>query len=209
MKRIVPALTLITLTTTVPVVAAGQETNPPTADAPLEAAAPALHGWGFELDVIQPFVPTVGIIRPKLTYTLWGSSTDLRGDLLLGVYLRPHIAHDVVEYIDEYMGTVGYRQYFWRGFHAESLIEAGAAWGKNKFDGLDYTTPVLFLSGNVGYRFGFFEPGGLAGDERSGVGFYVTPQFGVLGRLAGANIGPRNGKPDVFLQGNLLIGVSF
>lgn len=192
--------------------ALARETSPGEVPAsPMSAEVDDLppNRWGVELDVVQPFIPTVGIIRPKVALTLWGTATGFRGDLILGVYIRPHVEHDVLETIDEYMGTVGYRQYFWRGFHVEVLFEAGVAWGKNKFDGQDYETPVFFMSGNAGYRLGFFELGGLAGDERSPVGFYVAPQIGVIGGVAGADIGPRNGKPDVFLQGNLIIGVSF
>ncbi len=172
-------------------------------------AEPAMHKWSVEIDAIQPFIPTVGIIRPKVTRTLWGTPKGFRGDLVLGAWIRPHITHDVVKYIDEYMGSVGYRQYFWRGLHAETILDAGAAWGTNLFDGKFYRTATLFLDVNVGYRFGFFEPGGLVEGSGKGVGFFVAPQAGMLTSLGVANIGPRNGKPDVFAQGSLLVGASF
>lgn len=171
--------------------------------------SPSMHKWSVEVDAVQPFLPTIGIIRPKVTRTLWGAPSKPRGDLVLGLWIRPHIEHDVVETIDEYMGSVGYRQYVWKGLHAEAILDAGAAWGKNKLDGKDYRTATLFLDVNVGYRFGFFEPGGIVEGTGDGVGFFVAPQVGMLAGLGVADIGPRNGKPDVFLQGTLLVGASF
>lgn len=175
--------------------------------APVRAEPPALHRLGVELDAVQPFVPQVGIIKPKLTYALWGTATGLRGDLVVGLYLRPDVPHDVVKVINEYMLVAGYRQYFWRGLHAEVLLDTGLAWGTNRLDGQLYRTPTLFLDASLGYRFGFFEPGGLVPGDGP-VGFFVAPQVGVLGSLGISSIGPRDGKPDWFLQGNLLLGVS-
>jgi len=167
------------------------------------------HEWTGEIDLVQPFVPTVHIVKPKLTRTLWGTPTGLRGDLVLLAYLRPDIAHDVVESISEYMVGIGYRQYLWRGLHAEGLIDGGVAWGKNRVDGMDYTTTSLFGEVNVGYRFGFFEPGGFFHHRGQSVGLFVAPQIGTIFSLGFADIGPRDGEPDWFVQGNLLVGVSF
>lgn len=162
---------------------------------------------GVELDLVQPFIPTVGIIKPKLSVNLWGTATGLRGDLVLGAFIRPGIEHDIVFTIHEYMLVAGYRQYLWRGLHLEALLDGGAAWGTNRFDGRRYETPTLFLETNVGYRFGFFEPGGVVSGR--GPGFFIAPQFGTMTTLGVSSIGPRNGKPDWFLQGNLLVGVAF
>lgn len=178
------------------------------ASTPAFAEPMALHRVGIELDAVQPFVPTVGIIKPKVSVSLWGTATGLRGDLVAGLYLRPNVEHDVVQTINEYMVVVGYRQYVWRGLHAELLLDVGAAWGTNRFDGRLYRTPTLFLDANVGYRFGFFEPGGIVPGDGP-VGFFIAPQVGVIGSLGLSNIGPRGGKPDWFLQGSLLLGVSF
>lgn len=153
--------------------------------------------WGAEIDLVQPFIPEVHIIKPKVTWTAWGDPGHLRGDLVLLLYARPHIRHDIVETIDEYMVGAGYRQYVWRGLHIESLIEAGVAWGTNRFDVRHYTTAALFGEVNVGYRLGV------------GESLYVAPQFGAIASLGVADIGPRDGKPDWFLQGNLLVGAAF
>jgi len=174
------------------------------------SAEPArAHLWSIETEAIQPFIPTVGILHVRVTRQVWGASDGPHGDLVVGAYIRPHVAHDVVEYIDEYMATVGLRFFAWRGLHAEALVDAGAAWGTNKLDGMDYRTPTLFGELNLGYRFAFFRPGGLAGAPRS-VGWFLTPQVGLLSSLGvGNDIGPRDGKPDWFLQAALLMGASF
>jgi len=190
-------------------------TPEPAANGQPAAATEAVvmtHRWGVEIDLIQPFLPTVNIIRPKLTRTLWGPTGGLRGDLIVGLYFRPNIEHDVLARISEHMGTVGYRQYFWRGLHLEAMISAGTAWGTNLFDGQFYRTPTLFADLNVGYRFAFFEPGGFFADRAGTVSFFATAQAGVLTTLGikGLNdIGPRGGKPDIFPQGNLIVGASF
>jgi hypothetical protein len=175
------------------------------------ASTEALHAWGVEIEAVQPFLPTVNIFRIRGTRTLWGTANGPRGDVMLSAYIRPGIKHDVLNYINEYQASAGYRQYFWKGLHVEASLDVGAAWGTNKFDGKRYTTATLFLNTNVGYRFGFFEPGGFFEDAKkpSSVGFYAMPQFGVLAGLGVADIGPRGGKPDVFLQGNLVLGLSF
>jgi hypothetical protein len=188
------ALVLTLLLTDVPVVTTSN-------------AGGTTHPWSAEVEVLQPWIPTINIVRVRVARTLWGTEGGLRGDLLLGVELRPDVVHDVVERISEYQLGVGYRQYVWRGLHAEVSLDGGLAWGTNRFDGRFYRTPTLFLNSNLGYRFAFFERGGFF-DERP-VGFFVTPQVGLYSSLGVANIGPRNGKPDVFLQGNLLLGVSW
>lgn len=174
------------------------------------SAAPAsAHVWSVETETIQPFVPTVGILHVRATRQVWGEAGGPHGNVVVGAYIRPHIEHDVVEHIDEYMATIGLRYFAWRGLHAEALVDAGVAWGKNKFDGMDYRTPTLFGELNLGYQFAFFSPGGLAGEPRR-VGLFVTPQVGLLSSLGvGNDIGPRDGKPDYFLQAALLVGASF
>jgi hypothetical protein len=206
-----------------------------------QPAASALHQWAVETELIQPFIPTVRIMQLRITRRVWGptwsepsaglgarsssdpanawargshDSVDPHGDIVVGVYGRPNINHDVLESISEYMAEVGYRHYFWRGLHAEALLFAGKAWGTNKFDKKHYSTPSLFASTNVGYRLDFLEPGGLYADRAGAVGFYAAAQFGVLTSLGYLgldvnDIGPRNGKPDWFIQGNLLVGASF
>jgi hypothetical protein len=167
--------------------------------------------WGVEAELVQPFIPSVHIISARGTRTVWGDPGGLRGDVMLGLYARPAVAHDIVERIDEYLVSAGYRQYFVRGLHVESAVLAGWAVGtKNLIDGQDYSHPAVLMEALVGYRFGFLEPGGFFSDaaEPGGIGFYASPQFGFIAGLS-TDIGPRGGQPDFFIQGKLLVGVSF
>jgi hypothetical protein len=104
--------------------------------------------------------------------------------------------------------TVGYRQYFWRGLHAEAFIAGGLVAGTNRLDGRRYSSAGFALSATVGYRFGFFEPGGFF-DQGSDIGFFFTPQFGLLQVLTPDSLGPRGAVPSTYLQGALLVGLSF
>jgi hypothetical protein len=161
--------------------------------------------WGIETELIQPFLPNVGIIRFTATRTITSRQSKMKGDLLFGMYLRPNVKHDVVEKINEYMAIVGYRQYFWKGLHLEARANIGYAWGtKNLFDGKDYETSTIFWESNLGYKFQL--------TNKANSSLYVIPQFGVLGNAKGnntVNIGPRNGKADTFIQGGLVIGINF
>jgi hypothetical protein len=152
--------------------------------------------WGIETELVQPGLPEIGIIR--LTGT---RAITSKGDLLFGAFIRPNVKHDVVEKINEYMVILGYRQYFWKGLHLEAKSNMGYAWGtKNLFDGKDYETPTWFWESNVGYKFK------LTNKTKSSL--YLIPQFGMIGNIVG-DIGPRGGKEDNFIQGNLVIGVNF
>lgn len=158
--------------------------------------------WGVEADLIQPFIPTVGVYTLNATRETWKIG-DEAGELMLGAFLRPLVSHDVVETIDEYLGSVGVRQYFWRGAHAEAKYYAGYVWGKkNKVDGKDYEGFVQFIEVMVGYRFDLVDIG-------SGQ-LYVIPQFGVIhGFNPELVIGPRDGKPETFIEGKLMLGYRF
>ena len=161
--------------------------------------------WGIETEFIQPFLPEVGIIRIQATRTITSPSKKMKGDLLFGAYIRPNVKHDVVEKINEYMVILGYRQYFWKGLHLEAKANMGYAWGtKNLIDGKDYETSTLFWESNIGYKFKL--------TDKSKSSLYIIPQFGVLSNAKGentVNIGPRGGKPDTFIQGNLMVGFNF
>ena len=161
--------------------------------------------WGIETELIQPFLPEVGIIRIQATRTITSPSKKMKGDLLFGAYIRPNVKHDVVEKINEYMVILGYRQYLWKGLHLEVKSNTGYAWGtKNLIDGKDYETSTVFWESNLGYKFEF------AQKQKSNL--YALAQFGVIGNAKGentVNIGPRGGKPDIFPQGSLIIGFNF
>ncbi len=63
------------------------------------------HKWGIETELVQPFIPTIHIIRFQATRTLYSSETK-HGDLFIGAWIRPNVKHDVVEKINEYMAMI-------------------------------------------------------------------------------------------------------
>ena len=155
--------------------------------------------WSIEIELVQPFIPTVQIWSIQATRNLFNKGAQ-KGEFVLGAYIRPNVKHDVVAQIDEYMLYTAYRHYFWKGLHIEAGMNTGYYWGKkNLVDGKDYEGVALFWESNIGYKLN------LGKTKR----FFVNPQFGFLGTMGIADIGPRQGKPDNFVQGNLLIGVNF
>ena len=159
--------------------------------------------WGFEADLIQPFLPEIEIITVKFTRTIFGETDGKHGDLMLGAFIRPNVKHDVVDVIDEYMASIGYRQYFTKNLNFELQYYAGNVDAKkNKVDGKDYSGFVHFAEANVGYKLNIYKSNGIT--------LYTMPQFGYLqGLNEELIIGPRNGKADAFVQGKLQIGISF
>jgi hypothetical protein len=152
--------------------------------------------WGLETELIQPFLPEVGIYRIQLTRKIKPKS-----DIIIGAYIRPNVKHNIVEKIDEYMFVIGYRKYFWKGLHVEAKSNIGNARGtKNKIDGKDYNNFSWFWEANAGYKFDFA--------KKLHSNLYLIPQFGILSSIS-SDIGPRGGKSDTFLQGNLLFGFNF
>jgi len=155
--------------------------------------------WSFEAELIQPFVPTVEIFNIQATRTIF-ENTKQKGELVIGAYIRPNVEHDVVEEIDEHMLYVAYRHFLWRGFHAEAGMNTGYYWGwKNLVDGRDYEGIGMYWEANIGYKWN------VGKSNR----FFVNPQFGAVGTMGLSDIGPRNGKTDNFVQGNLFLGVNF
>ncbi len=157
--------------------------------------------WGIETELIQPVLPNVGIIRIQASKTITTANKKRRGDFLIGGYIRPNVKHDIVEKINEYLLMVGYRQYFGNAFHIEAKSNIGYAWGtKNKIDGKDYNNFSWFWEANTGYKINFA--------KKQNSNLYIIPQFGILSSIS-SNIGPRGGKSDTFIQGNLLFGINF
>ena len=157
--------------------------------------------WGIETELIQPLIPDVGIIRIQATRTITADQSKLRGNLLIGAYIRPNVKHNIVEKINEYLLIIGYRQFLWKGLHLETKSNLGYSWGtKNLEDGKDYNNLSWFWEANVGYKFNFL--------KKQKFNFYINPQFGILSSIT-ADIGPRDGNPDTFIHGNLLFGVNF
>lgn len=168
----------------------------------VSAAEEKKPAFGMETDLVQPFIPKVGIFTLNLTREFWSVGGN-GGELMLGVFIRPKVKHDVVDVIDEYAVSIGVRQYIWQGLHVEAKYSAGYVWGKtNLVDRKDYESFVQLGEILVGYRFDVYAFGSST--------LYIAPQFGVLqGLNPELIIGPRNGKSDTFLEGKLLVGLRF
>ena len=157
--------------------------------------------WGIEADLLVPFVPTAEIITIRGSRTITGNPQDIHGDLMFGIYLRPNVEHDVVEEIDEYLLTLGYRQYLWKGLHLEAQSDMGYAWGwNNKVDGQDYEGFAWLIEGHAGYKF-LFSP-------KKAKSLYLLPQVGIIHGLV-TDIGPRGGKSDTFFSAKINLGFAF
>lgn len=181
--------------------------------------------WAVESELIQPFLPTIHIGKLQVTRTIWGDWNKEHGELKLGAFLRPRVKHDVVDIIDEYAASIGYRHYFNENWNIEANYYLGYVWAdNNKWNRRnlgpyallgdtpeirayayqqvekDYEGRVQFAEALIGYRF-------LLNEEKT---IYMIPQFGVLHGLHGSGIiGPRDGKEETFIVGNLLIGLRF
>ena len=154
---------------------------------------------GIEVETIWPFLPGTHTVTIKVTGAVFRTNW-FAGEVVGGVYLRPNVAHHVVEEIDEYMGTVGWRQYLWRGLHFETLLHLGWARGTNNLiDGKTYEDVSFMTEVNIGYRLDFIKP--------KPVGLFTISQGGFIAGLY-TNIGPRDGV-DLFPTGKFLVGVSF
>lgn len=157
--------------------------------------------WGIETEMVQPFIPGVGIIKFVGSYQPENIIADKKTELLFGLYFRPNVGnHDVVEEIDEYLTLLGFRQYLWKGLHIEAMNYLGYAWGtKNKIDGKDYADVAWLAEISVGYKFEVMSVGNS--------NLYVLPQFGFMKGIH-TNIGPRK-EADEFVTGELNIGMEF
>ncbi len=154
---------------------------------------------GIEYELLWPFLPGTHTFTVKVTGSVFRTQW-FAGEVVGGVYLRPRVAHDVVETIDEYMGTLGWRQFLWRGLHFEALLHLGWALGTNNaIDGQDYEDVAFMCEFNVGYRLDLIKP--------KPVGLYWISQGGFIAGLY-TNIGPRD-DVDLFPTGKFLIGISF
>lgn len=179
--------------------------------------------WSLETELLQPFIPTVHISRIQATRTLWGDWNSAHGELKVGAFIRPRVKHDVVDVIDEYAASFGYRHYFNENWHVEANYYIGYVWADNNKWNRRYIGPYAFLSESpelrayayqqvekdyegrvqfaealIGYRF-------LLNEEKT---IYMIPQFGVIHGLHGSGIiGPRDGKTETFLEGNHIVGI--
>ncbi|GMQ30278.1 hypothetical protein [Algoriphagus confluentis] len=157
--------------------------------------------WGIEYNVVWPYVPGVEIYTLRATRTLW-TKENSHGDLTFGLLWRPGTDEDEnAEEFSEFGINLGYRHYFWKGWHAElALYPSLASEKRNKIDGQDYEGFALTTEFYVGYKFDII--------KRSTHNFYLMPQAG-MGYNAVSNLGPETEANAPFPTLNLQVGINF
>ncbi len=97
--------------------------------------------------------------------------------------------------------NLGYRHYFWKGFHAElALYPSSAQETQNKLDGKDYRGFALTTELYTGYTFNIA--------KGSNYSFYLMPQVGI-GYNPISNLGPQTEESSAFPTLNLQLGIRF
>lgn len=158
---------------------------------------------GIEVDVIWPFVAQA--FRAHYTHTLW-QKENLRGDLVLGINIDFPRDRDTEGNFADYSFASGYRQYFWKGLHAEFNQTTGLGVLKDHVTtGKTYNSFDWLMAGYVGYRFNIAKK------------WYAIPQFGVSGVVYKSNPWPIYEDETLtkevgevpFIVGTLRVGIRF
>ncbi len=165
------------------------------------ATIPNLKKWGIEFNPIWPFVPGVEIYTAKATRTVW-TKKNAHSDVTFGILWRPGTFNDEnAEKFSEIGANIGYRHYFWKGFHTElAIYPLFAKETKNKIDGKDYKGFALTTEFYSGYKFNFRK------DKK--VLVYLMPQVGI-GYVSISKLGSETETNSPFPTLNLQVGVSF
>ncbi|MCE2900116.1 MAG: autotransporter outer membrane beta-barrel domain-containing protein [Gemmatimonas sp.] len=165
---------------------------------------PTGHKNGLEVDALWPIFP--GSLRVHVTRQLWQRG-HLRGDAYVGANVDFPRNRDTEGRFADYSVASGYRQYFWRGLHAEFSQTLGmGALDNHVTTGKDYRSFDWLITGYAGYRFNL-------GRSR----YYLIPQVGVANVAYKSNPWPifedktltREVGEQPFVLGALRFGFSF
>ncbi len=160
--------------------------------------------YGIETDILWPFI--VPATRTHFTFKLWQKG-HLRGDAYVGLNIDFPTERETEGRFADYSLASGYRQYLWKGLHAEFSQTTGLGVLQNHVTtGQTYNSFDWLISGYVGYKFEFVR-------KR----FYVVPQFGVAGVIYKSNPWPiyedntltKEVGESPFILGSLRIGYNF
>ena len=158
--------------------------------------------WGAEINVLWPIFPG-NIYKGQITYETWRDQ-DLAGDVFAGITARPFEFREDEGDFSNYALTFGYRQFVWKGLHAEIYQAVGPGFNRNNaIDGKDYTSWDYEIGLLAGYRWEFYST-----KESS---FYVSTQHGIYYVAAKSNPHPiKNftGEEPIYV-GTLNIGILF
>ena len=166
--------------------------------------APRDSKYGLETDVLWPIFP--GATRTHFTIRLWERG-DLRGDAYVGVNVDFPQDRETEGRFADYSVASGYRQYFWKGLHAEFSQTTGLGVLEDHVTtNRTYRSFDWLMTGYAGYKFEF-------ASKR----YYVLPQFGLARVVYKSNPWPiyedktltREVGEQPFILGALRFGVSF
>ena len=133
--------------------------------------------FGIETDILWPFLTQA--TRTHFTVKLWQKG-HLRGDIYVGLNIDFPRDRETEGRFADYSLASGYRQYFWKGLHAEFSQTTGLGVLRNHVTtGKTYNSFDWLITGYVGYKFEFARKK-----------LYVLPQFGMAGVIFKSNAWP-------------------
>jgi hypothetical protein len=163
--------------------------------------------WGAEVNVLWPIFPG-NIYKGQITYETWRDQ-DLAGDVFAGITARPFEFREDEGDFSNYALTFGYRQFVWKGLHAEVYQAVGPGFNRNNaIDGKDYTSWDYEVGLLAGYRWEFWETKAKESKIKS---IYLSTQHGFYYVAAKSNPHPiKNftGEEPIYV-GTLNIGILF
>jgi hypothetical protein len=160
--------------------------------------------FGLETDLLWPFI--VQATGTHFTIKLWQKG-NLRGDVYAGVNIDFPRDRETEGRFADYSLATGYRQYCWKGLHAEFSQTTGMGVLENHVTtGKTYNSFDWLITGYVGYKFEFAKKK-----------LYVLPQFGVAGVVYKSNPWPiyedntltKQVDESPFMLGSLRFGYNF
>jgi hypothetical protein len=163
--------------------------------------------WGAEVNVLWPIFPG-NIYKGQVTYEAWRKK-ELAGDIYVGVHIRPWEYREDEGDFSNYALTFGYRQFFWKGLHAELYQAFGPGYNRNNVvTEQDYTSWDYEVGLLLGYRWEFLSQ---QKQVRNKFSPYLSTQQGFYYLAAQSNPHPiknSSGEKPVFVA-TLNFGVRF
>lgn len=160
--------------------------------------------YSLETDILWPFL--VQSTRTHFIIKLWQKG-NLRGDIYAGINMDFPRDRETEGRFADYSLASGYRQYFWKGLHAEFSQTTGLGVLENHVTtGKTYRSFDWLITGYVGYKFEF--------NRRK---LYLLPQFGVAKVIYKSNPWPiyedntlqKEVGETPFMLGSLRFGYNF
>jgi hypothetical protein len=163
--------------------------------------------WGAELNLLWPIFPG-NIYKGQVTYETWRKN-DLAGDAYVGFHIRPWEFREDEGDFANYALTFGYRQFFWKGLHAEIYQAIGPGFNRNNvIDGKDYDSWDYEVGLLLGYRLELFKK-----EKREKMKFspYLSTQHGFYYLAAQSNPHPIQNfeGEEPFYVGTFNFGIRF